>query len=403
MKFDFNRKYNTIAAYTLIVISIGAAIVLAIFNISQVGALFLKIFSILTPFLWGFAIAYILTPVLKYCERMLNRLSRGKLKPRPQRTLSVICTYLFALIVLVVFFRIVVPQIAQSFATLASQIPGWIEQLKVLTMDLVEKYHLQNIDLNGVEAATFDKLLNTLQEMLKNVSAALTSAIPQIIQTTVNVTASVLNVIIGFIISVYMLFSKELFFARIRKLLTALFPEKSVEKMASLIHESNDIFSGFINGKILDSFIIGLLCFIFMSIFGWPYAMLISVIVGVTNIIPYFGPFIGAIPSILILLMVDPWTALWFAIFILVLQQIDGNIIGPKILGDSTGLSAFWVIFAITIFGSLMGPLGMFIGVPLFAVIYSLIRQFAEWRLTKKGLPTATEEYASKEHPIIKK
>ena len=140
-----------------------------------------------------------------------------------------------------------------------------------------------------------------------------------------------------------------------------------------------------------------------MSIFGWPYAMLISVIVGVTNVIPYFGPFIGAIPSILILLMVEPWTALWFAIFILVLQQIDGNIIGPKILGDSTGLSAFWVIFAITIFGSLMGPLGMFIGVPLFAVIYSLVRQFAEWRLSQKGLPTATDDYASKEHPIIKK
>ncbi|MBC8558457.1 AI-2E family transporter [Fumia xinanensis] len=403
MKFDFNRKYNTIAAYTLIVIAIGAAIVIGISNISQVGAFFSKIFSILTPFLWGFAIAYILTPVLKYCERTLGRIFKGKLKPRPRRTLSVIFTYLFALIVLIVFFRIVIPQIAQSFATLASQVPSWMEQLKVIAMELAEKYDLQNIDLNALEATTFDKLLNTLQDMLKNLSTALTSAIPQIIQTTVNVTASVLNVIIGFIISVYMMFSKELFFARIRKLLTALFPEKSVEKMAVVIHQSNDIFSGFISGKILDSFIIGLLCFVFMSIFGWPYAMLISVIVGVTNVIPYFGPFIGAIPSILILLMVEPWTALWFAIFILVLQQIDGNIIGPKILGDSTGLSAFWVIFAITIFGSLMGPLGMFIGVPLFAVIYSLVRQFAEWRLSKKGLPTTTDEYASKEHPIIKK
>lgn len=403
MKFDFNRKYNTIAAYTLIVIAIGAAIVVAISNISQVGAFFSKFFSILTPFFWGFAIAYILTPVLKYCERMLNRISKGKLRPRPRRALSVICTYLFALIVLVVFFRIVVPQIAQSFATLASQVPGWMEQLRVIAMELVEKYDLQNINLSALEATTFDKLLNTLQDMLKNLSTALTSAIPQIIQTTVNVTAGVLNVIIGFIISVYMMFSKELFFARIRKLFTALFPEKSVDKMASVIHQSNDIFSGFISGKIVDSFIIGLLCFIFMSLFGWPYAMLISVIVGVTNVIPYFGPFIGAIPSILILLMVEPWTALWFAIFILVLQQIDGNIIGPKILGDSTGLSAFWVIFAITIFGSLMGPLGMFIGVPLFAVIYSLIRQFAEWRLSKKGLPTATDSYASKEHPIIKK
>ena len=129
--------------------------------------------------------------------------------------------------------------------------------------------------------------------------------------------------------------------------------------------------------------------------------MLISVIVGVTNIIPYFGPFIGAIPSILILLMVEPVTALWFALFVLLLQQLDGNVIGPKILGDSTGLSAFWVVFSITVFGSLLGLVGMFIGVPLFAVIYSLIRQFAEWRLEKKGLPISTGAFASKKHPLI--
>ncbi len=403
MKLDFNRKYNTIAAYALIVIAIGAAIVVAIANFSSISSFLGSILSILTPFFWGFAIAYILTPVLKYWERLLNRMSKGKLKPKPRRALSVLLTYLFAAVVLIIFFWIVVPQIAQSFSNLANQVPGWIEQLQTTVMELVDKYDLQNIKLNSLEETTFDKLMTTLEEMLKNLSTTLTSAIPQIIQATVNVTTGVLNVIIGLIISVYMMFNKELFFARIRKLLTALFPEKSVDKMADVIHDSNDIFSGFISGQILDAFIVGLLCFIFMNIFGWPYAMLISVTVGVTNVIPYFGPFIGAIPSIFILLMVDPWTALWFAIFILVLQQIDGNIIGPKILGNSIGLSGFWVIFGITIFGSLMGPLGMFIGVPLFAVIYSLIRQFAEWRLSKKGLPTSTEKYASKEHPIIKK
>ena len=140
-----------------------------------------------------------------------------------------------------------------------------------------------------------------------------------------------------------------------------------------------------------------------MSLFRWPYAMLISVIVGVTNVIPYFGPFFGAIPSILILLIVDPVTAFWFALFILLLQQLDGNVIGPKILGDSTGLSAFWVIFAITVFGSLLGVVGMFIGVPLFAVIYSLISEFVTSRLEQKGLPTGTGEYAPPGHPILEK
>ena len=138
-----------------------------------------------------------------------------------------------------------------------------------------------------------------------------------------------------------------------------------------------------------------------MTIFRWPYAMLISVIVGVTNVIPYFGPFFGAIPSILILLIVDPLTAFWFALFILLLQQLDGNVIGPKILGDSTGLSPFWVIFAITIFGSLMGVVGMFIGVPLFAVIYSLVAEFTEYRLKSRSLPAETAAYASPEHPLL--
>jgi len=173
-----------------------------------------------------------------------------------------------------------------------------------------------------------------------------------------------------------------------------------VKKLISITHTSNRIFTGFISGKILDSLIIGVLCFIGMSIFNLPMAMLVSVIVGVTNVIPYFGPFIGAIPGALIVFLVDPIKAFWFMLFILALQQFDGNILGPYILGDSIGLPAFWVIFAILVFGSIFGVLGMFIGVPTFAVIYSIIKMWIESRLEKKGMPLSLHEYASEEHPL---
>ena len=171
----------------------------------------------------------------------------------------------------------------------------------------------------------------------------------------------------------------------------------------NLTHDSNAIFCGFISGKILDSAIIGVLCFIGCSVLQMPYTVLVSFIVGVTNVIPYFGPFIGAIPSIFIIMIADPLKSLVFAVFVLILQQLDGNIIGPKILGDSTGLSAFWVIFAVTFFGGLFGFVGMLIGVPTFAVIYALVRNFAEFKLGKKGLKTQTPDFASQENPIFQK
>ena len=199
-----------------------------------------------------------------------------------------------------------------------------------------------------------------------------------------SLTTGILNVIIGVIVSLYLLLDKERFFAHVRKIFCALFSRQKVDRLTQVTRKVHQVFSRFIVGQLLDAFIVFLLCLFFMTLFQWPYAMLISAVVGVTNVIPYFGPFIGAIPSILILLIVDPMTALWFGIFILILQQVDGNIICPKILGDSTGLSPFWVVFSITIFGSLLGPAGMFIGVPLFAVIYYLISEFVSSRLAKK-------------------
>lgn len=398
MKLDFNRRYTTIAIYAVLVIIAAAAVVVAIVNIDDVLRLFSRLIALLTPFFWGFAIAYLLDPLMRWFERLLNRIARDKLSRRFIRTTAIILTDIFILIFLVVMFRIILPQILSSAASLGSQLPDWFDNARNFVLKLAEKYDIQNLPV-----AIIDKATETVEEFITKITTLATSAIPQLLQATVSFTAGLLNAVIGMIISIYLLANKELFFAHLKKLGTALFRQEFVDMASALIRKSNSIFSGFIIGKLLDSLIIGLICLVVMSIFRWPYPMLISVIVGVTNIIPYFGPFIGAIPSIFIILLIDPITAFWFALFILLLQQLDGNVIGPKILGDSTGLSAIWVIFAITVFGSLFGVLGMFIGVPLFAVIYTLVREFANFRLKQRGMPVETAAYASAEHPLIEK
>lgn len=398
MKIDFNRKYNTIAAYTVIVIAIAAAIVVAIVKIDAVSSFIGRVLGILSPFIWGFALAYVLCPLMNCFEKLLVRLSKGKMNGKPARGLAVLLAYLTAALALVVFFSIVIPQIAQSITSLVAQTKVWLEHLQVWAVDFAARYELDNIP-----ADTMDKIIGTAETWLQSFSVNITTWVPQIFAVTINFTAGVVNAILGAIIAIYLLLDKERFFAHVRKLFCAALSKQKVDTLTRITRKSHEVFSGFIIGKILDSFIIFLICLFFMLVFRWPYAMLISVIVGVTNVIPYFGPFFGAIPSILILLIVDPLTALWFAIFILALQQLDGNVIGPKILGDSTGLSPFWVIFSITVFGSLLGPIGMFIGVPLFAVIYHLISELVSTRLTQKALPTDTREYAPPDHPILEK
>lgn len=401
MKLDFNKKYTTIAVYAVLTMAAAAAIILALVHLNVVKGFFSSLLKLLSPFIWGFALAYILNPVLKAAETLLSKITRGKLPRKPARILGILLTWGLAALILVIFFRIVIPQLISSVTSLASLFTTWVTNITPLIYQFLESYNLQDFNLAGIDSDAVNKLLTTATDMVKSFSTYLTTAIPQLVQATASLATGLLNIVLGVIISLYLMYSKELFFAHIKKFLYAFFPKKGVERVLEIGHESNRIFSGFISGKILDSCIIGVLCFLFMSIFRWPYAMLISVIVGVTNVIPYFGPFIGAIPSILILFIVDPKTAILFAVFILALQQLDGNVIGPKILGDSTGLSAFWVIFSITVFGSLLGPIGMFIGVPLFAVIYSLIRKLSSWMLEKKGMPVETKEYSSPDHPIL--
>lgn len=400
-KLPLSRRYLTISFYAFLVVIVSALCILAVTNYTTVLNIIKNLLSILTPFIWGGCLAYILNPVLKTCERILNAIFKDRLSRRARRTIGMLLTYIFAIALLAVLLQIILPQIIDSIKNLIPQITAWINTLPVILNDLATRYQL---DINQLtQTQTITMIWNNIQTTITGFISDLTTLIPQLFQLTTSLVGSLLNVLIGIILSVYLLASKELFYAHAKKLGYALFPKRVMDKLLEITHTSNNIFTGFIVGKIVDSTIIGVLCFIVMALFNWPYAMLISVIVGVTNVIPYFGPFIGAIPSILLLLIIDPRTAVMFGIFILILQQLDGNIIGPKILGDSTGLSAFWVVFSITLFSAIMGPIGMLIGVPTFAVIYSLIRDFAEWRLKTKNMATATDNYASPEHAIIHK
>ena len=230
--------------------------------------------------------------------------------------------------------------------------------------------------------------------------AFISSFLTQVVSITTKVVSSVIEVVMGIIISVYMLSDKEKLIAQTKKVLSALLPERALREVIQVAHDSNQKFSGFITGKIIDSTIIGILCAVGMLIFRMPFVALVSLIVGITNVIPYFGPIIGAVPGvILVLIGGDLMQALFFAIFVLALQQFDGNILGPAILGQSTGLSAMWVVFAILLFGGLYGFVGMIIGVPLLAVIFGVLRGIVNALLRKKGLSTDSRDYASSQHP----
>ena len=251
-----------------------------------------------------------------------------------------------------------------------------------------------NPDIERVVFRLFDEYSEKITDFLNHsIIPQMEVIVRQVSLSMIGLLKALWNFIIGFIISIYVMYNKESFAGQGKKLVFALFNTNTANQLIKDVRFTSDTFIGFISGKILDSFIIGCICFAGTSVMEIPYALLVSVIVGVTNVIPFFGPYLGAIPSAFLILMVNPIKCVYFILFILVLQQVDGNLIGPKILGESTGLSGFWVIFSITIFGGIMGIPGMIIGVPFFAVLYAMIRRFANRLLEKRGLPTETTKY----------
>ena len=390
MKVNWNSKYNTISVYALIVICCS---IIFYFVASQIGSFSEKIsilIGILYPFIIGFAIAYLLNFILKFYEHTIldNVQGSSKLKKGHKRSISLILTYLTAAGIFYLFVHFIVPQLIDSIMGLVNDVPVYVDNVTKLFDDVMKETNLSP-EYTALIQEQMNKYINIIMDFAKEV-------IPVVGNTLKMIASSIWNIVLGIIISVYLLIDKEYFFAINRKITCALFSDKMASRIFELTHRTNEIFGKFLSGKIIDSAIIGVLSFVVFSIFKIPYTLLISVIIGVTNIIPFFGPFIGAIPSFIIILFVSPTKALIFLILIFIIQQIDGNIIGPKILGDSIGISAFWILFAILVAGEFMGLVGMIIGVPVFAIIYSVIKEDVEYKLKNKDLPTETKDYMNK-------
>lgn len=339
----------------------------------DVIAVRIKMFTkVLSPFIAGFAIAYLLNTPMCFFERKLYKNSKCR------RVLAITTVYLLALAVVVILLNLIIPQVVQSITDLAANMQTYLNSLDTLVGDLSEQFQVED---DGIS-----EMLGSYQDLMSDLSKKVTDALPQIVDVGFAVGNGVISGITAVISSVYMLAGKDRLVPQLKKIMYASLPKRRADWLLEVCSQANRIFVGFINGKLIDSAIIGVLCFILCLIFRIPYPMLVSVIVGVTNIIPFFGPIIGAIPCLMILVIVDPWAALRFFALVIGLQQFDGNILGPKILGDSTGLSAIWVLIAIVTCGGLFGFPGMVLGVPTFAVLYSLVREWVNKRLRKKGI-----------------
>ena len=347
--------------------------------------------DILAPVLYGAAMAYLLAPVVNWFERIILR-RRGRTPSKWRRAISVALTWVVVLALLYALFSVLLPELYASVIQLANNAQNYYNKVYSWVIHLLEN--------NPEFAAKATEVINeyytdALQWLRENLAPRLQTAVLAVTGGILGVFVFLKNLLLGVIISIYLLAGKESFAAGGCKLCYTILPEEKAALFVRGVKATDRIFSGFVRGKLLDSLIIGVLCFFFSSLFEFPYAPLVSVVVGVTNIIPFFGPFLGAIPSAFLILLDSPIKCLYFILFVLALQQFDGNILGPRILGDSTGISGFWVMVAILVGGGLWGVAGMFLGVPIFACLYAGVRAWSAYRLKRKGLPVASSSYAT--------
>ena len=345
---------------------------LAVSKFTVVKDVLSNLYGIISPFVVAFVIAFLLHTPLAWFERTVF----AKLKRK--RAVSILATYIVAALLLAALIVAAAPQVADSIVSIGNNFPKYIQSITVFLDKLTTQY---NWDPVVIETVT-----DAMNSAFKNLSTFAVSKVPELFNFSISIGGFAIDMFMSVIASIYMLATKERLIFQIKKILYSFVKEKKADRIIEIGNLTNEMFSKFINGKMVDSLIIGILCFIGMLFIYSPYAILIAIIVGVTNMIPFFGPFIGAIPSTLILLMVSPFDALIFAIFVLALQQFDGNILGPKILGDSTGLAPIWVLVSITIGSGLMGFVGMIIGVPTFAVFYTLLSENMDKRLAAKNI-----------------
>lgn len=404
MKINYDHPQFKWGITAFLVLAASILFFFVVFKFPQISVGFGKFVKIIMPFVYGLVFAYLLCPIYNFCTKQIFK-SMSKVFAednaiRASRALSTTITMLFALVVIGGLFSLVLPQLIDSLISLVKTAPQSVSTL----IKWVDSRLSSNSQLNSALNILLGDYTTRFNTWLQDVVLPwLLAFAPDLSNRVLYVVLAIKDVAIGIIICIYALNSKDAFKAQTKKLAFSLLKKREAAILIKEMAFINKTFSAFISGKIIDSLIIGTICFIGMHILGLPYVILISVIVGVTNIIPFFGPFIGAIPSTIIMLTVDPIKALYFVIFILILQQLDGNVIGPKILGDSTGLPSFWVMFAIIVGGGMFGFVGMIVGIPAFAVIYTYVTRYVNHRLKSKGLPIETKVYKEVSFFIPKK
>ena len=393
--------------FGLFLVLISAAVVyLLIINLDDIFSGFMFMLSVLKPVIYGAIIAYLLNPLTKMYYRLLLKGYEKKGKSPSDKTVRIMesMTIVFALLtgvlIIAILCWLVIPQLITTVISLIETVPSQANDYYNYITDKIQsnKYIASRMQDTALQATKYmDNIMNNdlfpwlKSELLPNLNIY-AKQFANGVMSFINV---LYNLFIGIIVAIYLLKGKRVFAAQAKKITYGVCRKKTADTIIHYVRISNNMFSGFISGKIVDSTIIGIICFVLMTIFRMPYALLVSVIVGVTNVIPVFGPYIGAIPSALLILLVSPVQALYFIILVAILQQVDGNIIGPAILGESTGLSAFWVLFSILFFGGFWGIVGMLVGCPLFAVIYTIAKDFINYCLEKRKLSTDKQTYVN--------
>lgn len=378
-QFESNRKYFSISIYALCVILIGTLFIYCIINMDKTKGALSHFLSSLTPFIAAFFIAYILNPIVVRCKSFLENVCHIR-STKISKILSIVFTYILVISILTVTLLYIIPEVGKSITELSYRLQDTGEMIVHNFQQIEELF--PNLDLSAFE----EKISGLMVQLVSFGPNMVKQIVPLIYNFSMSIVRLVINLLLSIVISIYMLSDKNTIGQNMVRLLYAFFRKTKVDNFIENCKECNTIFSAFIVGKSLDSLIIGIICFILMTILKLPYSVLLSVIVGITNMIPYFGPFIGAIPGVVLFLVISPFKAIIFAIMILALQQFDGLILGPKILGESTGLKPLWVILAITLGGAYAGVLGMFLGVPVVAVIAFLLNKSITARLEKKNI-----------------
>lgn len=423
MKREDRHPYLAMGLTAFAVIAASLCLFFLLFHLRTVTAFFNTIGGILRPIFMGAVIAFLLLPIHRHILRFLTAMTPDK-RMEDHRNMAflnfvaIVLSLALAVLLIYLLLAMVIPQVYDSVVGLVQAIPDYIEVVQGWLQGFFEDnpdIQASVMSIYNSSAASLEQWLNS--DILPNLESATTAlewVRKDIMPNLTGVVAGVSGVVVGFlvlvkdlliavIVSVYLLLRKDIFAAQSKKVVYSLFRTDIADLIIGETRNAYRIMSGFINGKLLDSLIIGVLCLICCNILKFPYPALIAVIVGVTNIIPFFGPFIGAIPCGLLIFLVNPLQAVYFAIFILALQQFDGNILGPKILGETTGLASFWVLFSILLFGGLFGFAGMVLGVPVFAMFYSVVSRLVAHGLRSRNLPVETEEYMGRTGPMARK